>query len=161
MEIWSQCIMRAGSHCWATSHWKKPHTHLFLWIVGGTSHRLLLILYWPNNYFFYPLTLNLPFTKNLSCAKIKSLLGFNRFKYRSHRILIKSKAFGTARNYLEVSNNRDCGKINKNNASKNASCYQGQRRPYKIIKIKYIIFWLLYMNKDYLYFSVYIYQHCQ
>ncbi len=30
------------------------HTRLFLWIVG-TFHRLLLLLYWPNN-IFYPLT---------------------------------------------------------------------------------------------------------
>ncbi len=39
------------------------HTHLFLWIVG-TFHRLLLLLYWPNN-IFYHLTLNLPLTENL------------------------------------------------------------------------------------------------
>ncbi len=43
-----------------------PHTHThvrFLWIVL-TFHRLLLLLYWPNN-IFYPLTLNLPLTENL------------------------------------------------------------------------------------------------
>ncbi len=45
------------------------HTHtvtrLFLWIVG-TFHRLILLLYWPNN-IFPTLTLNLPLTENL-CA---------------------------------------------------------------------------------------------
>ncbi len=38
---------------------RHTHTRLFLWIVG-TFHRLLLLLYWPND-IFYPLTL----TENL------------------------------------------------------------------------------------------------
>ncbi len=39
------------------------HTHLFLWIVM-TFHRLLLLLYWPNN-ILSPLNLNLPLRENL------------------------------------------------------------------------------------------------
>ncbi len=53
---------------------------VFLWIVG-TFHRLLLILYWPND-IFYPVTLTLPLTENLFAFlhfQINIITIFNNF----------------------------------------------------------------------------------
>ncbi len=56
----SACTFYPAQPLLLCSH-PRIHTRLFLWIVG-TFHRLLLLLYWPNN-IFYPL--NLPLTENL------------------------------------------------------------------------------------------------
>ncbi len=69
-EIWTRgwfwCATKqthTHKHTHAQTH---THTHkcLFLLIVG-TFHRLLLLLYWPNNIFYPLITLNLPLTENL------------------------------------------------------------------------------------------------
>lgn len=69
-------------------------------------------------FFFFVLAQSVQYFSN---SKISLLVEFNGFKDRSHTSLIKSKSLETNRNYLEINNNRNCGKVHTTNASKNTS----------------------------------------